>query len=232
MKHLLLKKKTLSFLFLFSLINLSLNAGCVYKTELAAVTKEDGNYLTWSTKSESNNQYFIIERSNNGIDFEMAGKINAMGNSNQVNEYSFSDLNKNRKYSRYFYRLVQLDFDDTESFSHVVVLTRNSKEKLFEMTSMNSSIVDKNFSLNLTSKVKNELSYNVQTQMGDILLQGKIAVTQGSNAISIDLNDLEVGRYQFSLKLKNEISVIQVKKVNSSELPTINLATKNQKRKD
>ena len=63
--------------------------------------------------------------------------------------------------------------------------------------------------------------------MGDVLLKGKAQVTQGSNAVSIDFNDLEVGRYQFALKIENEITVIQVKKVNSSILPTINLVNKN-----
>lgn len=222
----------IAFVFLFSVINFSLSAGCIYKLELQATLKEESNFLTWSTKSESNNQFFIIERSINGIDFETAGKVNAVGNSSTINEYSFSDLNKNKMYTRYFYRLVQLDFDDSETFSHVVVLTRNAKEKLFEITSMNSSIVDKYFNLNLNSKVKTELSYNLQTQMGDIILKGKVQMTKGSNAVAVDLNDLEVGRYQFALKVKNEISVIQVKKVNSSELPTINLANKNREKKN
>ena len=232
MNHLFFLKKMIAFIFLFSLINCSLTAGSIYKLELQAFSKEDGNFLTWSTKSESNSQYFIIERSINGIDFERAGKVNAAGNSTKVNEYSFSDLNKNKKYTRYFYRLVQLDFDDTESFSHVVVLIRNSEERLFQMTSMNSSIVDRYFNLNLSSKVKGDLSYYLQTHMGDILLKGKVPVTKGSNAVSIDFNDLEVGRYQFALKVKNEITVIQVKKVNSSELPTINLANKNSEKKN
>ncbi len=232
MKHLFFDKKMIAFIFLFSLINLSLTAGCLYKIELTALAKEDGNFLAWSTKSESNNQYFIIERSINGIDFEMAGKVNGAGNSTDIKEYSFSDLNKNKKYTRYFYRLVQLDFDETGEFSHVVVLTRNVEEKLLEITAVNSSIVDQYFNLNFNSKVKSELSYNVQTQMGDILLKGKVQVTKGSNAVSIDLNDLEVGRYQFALRLKNEISVIQVKKVDSAELPTINLAAKNREKKN
>jgi len=230
MKHLFFCKKMIASFFLFSIISFSLSAGCIYKLELSATLNENGNFLTWTTKSETNNQYFIIERSINGIDFEKAGKVNAAGNSNKINEYSFSDLNKNKKYTRYFYRLVQLDFDETESFSHVVVLTRNVDEKLFEMTSINSSIVDRYFNINLNSKVKNELSYNLQTQMGDILLKGKIDVMKGNNAISIDLNDVEVGRYQFALKIKNEISVIQVKKVDSTQAPTINLANKNQKK--
>jgi hypothetical protein len=229
MKYLFSLKNIVAFVFLFSVINLSLAAGCIYKLELQASAKENGNFLTWSTKSESNSQNFIIERSINGIEFERVGKVNAAGNSTKIIEYSFFDLNKNKKYTRYFYRLVQLDFDDTESFSHVVVLIRNSEERLFQITSMNSSIIDRYFNLNLNSKVKSELSYNLQTQMGEVLLKGKVQVTKGSNAVSIDFNNLEVGRYQFALKIGYEITVIQVKKVNLSELSSINLAGKNSK---
>ena len=232
MNQLFYQKRIIVFIFLFSIINFSISAGCIYKLELQAFSKEDGNFLTWSTKSEINSQYFIIERSVNGVDFERAAKVNSVGNSTKINEYSFSDLNKNKKYTRYFYRLVQLDFDDTESFSRVVVLIRNSEERLFQMTSMNSSIVDRYFNLNLSSKVKGDLSYSLQSQMGNVLLKGKIPVTKGNNSVSIDFNDLEVSRYQLALRVENEITVIQVKKVNSSELPTINLANKNSKKRN
>lgn len=216
----------------FFLSTTSLFADCIYKMELNASQQEDGNFLTWSTSSEMDNQYFVIERSRNGIDFEVAGKVKGGGTINEAQEYSFSDVNKNKQFTRFFYRLVQMNFDGTSAFSHVAVLTRTSDEKLFDITSLNSSIVDQYFNLNLESSISNQLSYNVQTQMGDVLLRGKIQVTKGQNAISIDMNDLEVGRYQFALKLKNEISVIQVKKVDSSELPEVNLATKNKNTKN
>ncbi len=229
MKHLFsLSKEMLTFLFTI-LISTALSADCIYQTELTATLKKDGNYLTWSTSSENNNQYFIIERSKNGIDFENAGKVNGAGTSSKTNEYSFSDLNKTKMHTRYFYRLVQVDLDGITAFSQVAIVTRNQEDKLFNLTSLNSSIVDQYFNLNLNSSVKNTLSYNVQTQMGEVLLKGDFDVTEGDNAISIDLNDLEVGRYQMAIKVKNEISVILVKKVNSSELPAINLATKNKK---
>jgi len=220
--------KLFTFLLVLSFSN-GLLADCTYQTELEASLNEDGIQLTWSTSSENNNQYFFIERSKNGIDFEPAGKVKGAGNSSQVVTYSFSDLNKNKVYTRYFYRLVQADLNGETAFSQVAVVTRNQEEKLFNLTSLSSSIVDHYFNMNLTSSVKNTLSYNVQTQMGEVLLKGDFEVTKGDNAISIDFNDLEVGRYQMAIKLKNEINVIQVKKVNSSESPTINLATKSKK---
>jgi len=226
-----LSPKLFTLLITFFISN-SLLADCIYQTELTASLNEDGNYLVWSTSDEKNNQHFIIERSKNGIDFETAGKVKGAGNSDEIKEYSFSDLNKTKMYTRYFYRLVEVDSDGETAFSQVAIVTRNQEEKLFNMTTLSSSTVDRYLNINLTSSVKNTLSYNVQTQMGDILLRGDFDVTKGDNAISVDLNDLEVGRYQMAIKVKNEINVIQVKKVNSSDLPAINLATKNRKAKN
>jgi hypothetical protein len=42
----------------------------------------------WATASETNNDYFTIERSINGIDFEGAGQVKAAGNSTKVLNYS------------------------------------------------------------------------------------------------------------------------------------------------
>jgi len=224
--HFNILRNVISLCLLMGLIN-SVSAGCLYNTELVATKKADGNHLSWSTENETNNQHFIIERSANGIDFEVAGKVNGAGSTKEIQEYSFSDLNKIKKYTRYFYRLVQVDFDGASEFSHVVVLTRTDEEKRFELTSLNSGIVDRYLNFNLNSKEKNELSYNLQTNMGEILLKGKVEVTKGDNAISLDLNDMETGRYQFAIRVKNETSVLQIKKVDSSELPAVNLATKN-----
>jgi len=217
-----------SIIFLISILN-SIQAGCTYETELSATLKENGNFLSWSTEKETNNQQFVIERSLNGIDFEIAGKVNGAGNSKKVNEYSFTDLNKISKYTRYFYRLVQTDFDGVSEFSHVVILTRTEKDQIFELTSMNSGIIDRYLNINLKSTQKGELTYNLQTNMGVILLKGKVDVTKGENAISLDLDGMDTGNYQFALKVKNEISIMRVKKVDSSELPALNLATKNKR---
>lgn len=67
--------------------------------------------LEWATASETNNEYFSVERSRTGQFFEPIGKIAGAGNSSQVLEYSFIDAapfdGKN------YYRVVQYDYDGT-----------------------------------------------------------------------------------------------------------------------
>ena len=82
-------------------------------------TKEPGKVkLNWTTLSENNNDYFAIERSANGKDFESIGKLNGRGTSYDIHDYIFFDLSPYA--GNNYYRLKQYDYDDTFTYSPVV----------------------------------------------------------------------------------------------------------------
>ena len=91
----------------------------------------------WSTASEVNNDYFELERSMvnsqqstvNG--WEAIGKIKGNGTTNSVHNYQFTDhglSTVNSEPSTIYYRLKQVDFDGTFTYSDVKVVTLD-KEK-------------------------------------------------------------------------------------------------------
>ncbi|MCB0409453.1 MAG: fibronectin type III domain-containing protein [Flavobacteriales bacterium] len=63
----------------------------------------------WTTFSETNNDYFTIEKSTDGIHFQELVKITGAGNSSVVNQYNFIDDEKSDSPS--YYRLKQTDYD-------------------------------------------------------------------------------------------------------------------------
>src|SRR5204863_239315 len=65
--------------------------------------------LKWTTASELNNDYFTLERSGNGIDFNGLGRITGAGNNNNYQDYYFEDISPLRGIN--YYRLSQTDFD-------------------------------------------------------------------------------------------------------------------------
>lgn len=75
------------------------------------------NYLAWKTSFESNSEGFDIERSWDGNQFEKIGFVTGIGNSNIGSDYSFTD--RSPLFLSY-YRLKQLDFDGTFSYSRVI----------------------------------------------------------------------------------------------------------------
>ncbi len=74
----------------------------------------------WATASETNNDYFTVERSVNGFDFENVGFVTGAGNSISTLHYAYAD---DAPYSGVsYYRLRQTDFDGTFTFSNVVAV--------------------------------------------------------------------------------------------------------------
>lgn len=73
------------------------------------VTYPTFNMLKWSTASEHNSDYFNIERSNDGENWDVVGSKPASGNSTVKIDYDFSD--QVVKQTINYYRLVQYDYD-------------------------------------------------------------------------------------------------------------------------
>lgn len=71
------------------------------------ITNENLVKLVWQTASETNNDYFLIEKSTNLEYFEYVDIVNGSLNSNSVKEYSISVDPKEKTY----YKLTQFDID-------------------------------------------------------------------------------------------------------------------------
>lgn len=77
----------------------------------------DQAYITWSTYCEINNDYFTVEQSYDGMNWETVERVKASGNSVQENKYRL-ELPTPLKAS--YYRVKQTDFNGASSYSSVV----------------------------------------------------------------------------------------------------------------
>ncbi|MFC6224568.1 hypothetical protein ACFP2F_15065 [Hymenobacter artigasi] len=79
-----------------------------------------GTSLSWSTASERNSDYFVVERADDSPEsFRAIGQVQGVGTASQLTQYSFVDA---RPKSLCYYRLRQVDRDGTSSISPVVVV--------------------------------------------------------------------------------------------------------------
>lgn len=74
--------------------------------------------LNWTTASETNNDYFTIERSQNGFSWEVIEHIKGAGNSTSVLTYSTTDRSPFSGIS--YYRLKQTDYDGKYDYSPII----------------------------------------------------------------------------------------------------------------
>lgn len=83
-----------------------------------AVPKEKVVDAHWTTASETNNDYFTLERSSDAYMFESVAIVDGAGNSTYKREYSCIDETPLKGLS--YYRLKQTDFDGQTSYSKIV----------------------------------------------------------------------------------------------------------------
>jgi hypothetical protein len=84
-----------------------------------------GNMLRWTTASEANSDHFELERSANGQDFVQIGRTAAAGTTTSTHAYQFVDAATPPTTS--YYRLRQVDFDGTDSYSPVITLVATTQ---------------------------------------------------------------------------------------------------------
>ncbi|MFK7925206.1 MAG: cohesin domain-containing protein [Bacteroidia bacterium] len=88
--------------------------------DFQAKAKDGVAQLEWITASEEGNDYFEVQKSENGEDFFPIGTVKGAGNSQEHTYYNFDDP---ISATNLYYRLLQVDFDGTTSLSDVVELS-------------------------------------------------------------------------------------------------------------
>ncbi|TRX57710.1 hypothetical protein FNH22_14965 [Fulvivirga sp. M361] len=74
--------------------------------------------LNWRTASEWNNDYFEVQRSDNGLDFSEIGLVGGSGTVQETISYQFIDTSPLNGIN--YYRLKQYDFDGAFEYSPVI----------------------------------------------------------------------------------------------------------------
>jgi Domain of unknown function (DUF4082)/Secretion system C-terminal sorting domain/Bacterial Ig domain len=120
----------------FTLTNVTDNNGCVNNSTVAIpvtvincgplpvqllsfnVTAANNDaFLRWTTATELNNKGFEVQRSKDAVSWETIGFVNGAGNSSSTMHYNYID--KLLPKGKYYYRLVQVDFDGKKTISDI-----------------------------------------------------------------------------------------------------------------
>ncbi len=156
--------------------------------------------LLWSTASELNNKGFEIERSvNERANFSTIGFVDGKGSSTEINYYSFTDNPQLSGTNQLYYRLKQVDFDGTYSYSDIVnvsyevpaefVLDQNYPNPFNPSTSIRYFIPKESF---VSIKVYDFLGREVTTLVNE-------TKSTGNYELSFDGTSLPSGTYFYTL---------------------------------
>lgn len=157
---------------------------------------------TWVTASEINNDYFILQRSTDGIQFTDISKVQGAGNTTYDSQYNSND--ETDIYSSYYYRVKQVDYDGKYAYSEIEFMKGKKMEEplLVYPTVVNDHVNFKMASINEQENYK----IKILDSSGKLIVEKNI---QGSDLLnSSELNTEEFISGTYFVVLENSIEVV------------------------
>lgn len=144
----------------------------------------EGNevYLAWSTASETNNEYFIVQHSTNGRDY--TDIITLIGAGTTTREHTYSYQHKTPSPGTNYYRLKQVDYDGAFTISPVRVVEMNGSSSTSDKWSIQPTIASNQVYL-LRHAEAIAANWTVYTMDGRPTLHGNIPTDGDLQAIEI-----------------------------------------------
>lgn len=178
------------------------NAMPVDFASILVKTTRTGNELAFSTATETNNSHFEIERSTNSRQWETLGRITGAGTTQERQSYEFED--KSPVVGTNYYRIKQIDYDGTFSYSDIVSARWTAKPRL--------SIYPNPASEFLLIQGIGDIESTVQVEVFN--LSGQLLISEAWNQQAISIASLPQGSYAIRIRsgqdiLKEERIIIQ-----------------------
>jgi hypothetical protein len=146
------------------------------------------NHITWTTKSELNSKWFIVERSTDGFNYSEIGKLDAAGNSSQEKNYSHKDYDI--LFPKLYYRLKAIDYDGSFEYSDPVMIMRTDVE-MSVYPNPTTGII----SINFYNQFEGDCTIKYTDAIGRIILE-EIKISAGNSTYTSEaLANLPGGIY-------------------------------------
>ncbi len=151
--------------------------------------------LLWITGSETHNDYFVVERSVDGVVFETLGQVQTQGNGTESHEYEFVDPRPQTGANHY--RIRQVDLSGEFSFSEV----RTVNFEGFQV-----AIGPSPFSEELTLRYDPAMGTEVQLRVFNALGQLMMPLqSDGSGAETLSVSNWPQGTYLYEISYQGRV---------------------------
>ncbi|MGD0712170.1 MAG: T9SS type A sorting domain-containing protein, partial [Bacteroidales bacterium] len=158
--------------------------------------------LNWATASETNNDFFSVEKSHNGTDFENISNMPGAGNSNNLLNYCYSDGEPYSDIS--YYRLKQTDFNGNYTYSDIVSTSCSKGNSLSMIVTSSYNYVN----LFITPGNSTNLTLSIFDVSGRMVYNKDVNTFITDNPLSISSDIFSSGIYIFRLHSESE-SIMQ-----------------------
>jgi asparagine N-glycosylation enzyme membrane subunit Stt3 len=184
-------------------------ATCVYQKQLEGQEFQIGIMLTWSTVTEENTATFMVEKSENGIDYTNVGSVVSAGTSKKSKDYNFLDIMATTPFV--YYRLKQVDVDGSFSYTDVLKVKKSITNN-FMVARMSSPSTTKDFTATLDVFKEGDMQYEVRDLEGKVLFASVQPMVNGLNDITVSFADQKPNLYKLVFKFGKEEESLVIEK--------------------
>ncbi|MBL7929013.1 MAG: PKD domain-containing protein [Bacteroidia bacterium] len=165
--------------------------------EFSANCKSDKVEIEWSTASETNCDYFSVEKSFDGILFSEFARVQGVGNSSQLQNYSVAD--KALIEQKVFYRLVQFDFNGrSHKFTPAVAYCRKNNQGVQVINVYPTPFAGEVY-IEFTSAESETVTFDLIDAAGRKVAEKIYEAGAGFNRIVWNLESFATGFYQLDV---------------------------------
>ena len=159
--------------------------------------------LSWATAVEENSSHFLLERSVNGLDFEIISTIPAAGRSNTPSSYSFLDAEDEPSSETLYYRLTQVDMDGT-TYHRGLISVRSCNHTSRISTAIFPNPAGGVVNAVITSSMNAEVTLAVLDMQGRVVLDQVFRLEKGTQSFPISLQGVSPGSYSMQFIVNGE----------------------------
>ncbi|MFM8433386.1 MAG: T9SS type A sorting domain-containing protein, partial [Bacteroidota bacterium] len=151
--------------------------------------------LDWATSTEINNDFFTVEKSRDGTEFQAVGEIDGAGNSSHLIRYTTEDATPFPGTS--YYRLRQTDFDGKYSYSETrVVNIKSGTIRPVTVQEIGPNPFSDRFHLQISRSLAGTTQYRIYDLEGKMVYDRKEHSEAGNSFVEFnDLPILATGSY-------------------------------------
>lgn len=155
--------------------------------------------LEWATASELNNNFFTIERSEDGENFESIATVYGAGNSQEIIKYLTMDYNVVP--GNLYYRLLQTDFDGTQTAYDVIVVAGSQRPGIQKVL---NNVQDNEITLVIESRESNIARLEMIDMQGRVIRTQTMTMERGLSNLTIQTGDVPTGVYIVLLEIGHQ----------------------------
>lgn len=168
--------------------------------EFSGSSEVEGIMLQWSTESETNNDYFQLLHSTDGLIFSAVGNVPSKGNSSELKSYSF--LHENPENGTNYYKLKQVDLNGSSKESATISVYNSKQEKGFKLS---PNPANDHVKLTFYSESNDDLTFSVFNFQGQEVERKAVSLEKGATTLIVDMSSWNQGVYTVLVSTKSGV---------------------------